>query len=433
MSLGMRYRWVVLAGCVLAYATSHLTRWSYTGFAVYISADLHLDKAALGLLGAAFFYPYALAQVPWGRLTDRIGGRYVISLGVVGVAALLGLFATARTLGEAVGWRVGIGVLAACGFVPIAGLLARWFEPPERGVANGVYYGLGGGLGEGAAFLLLPVIGIYFLNRSDLATPDWRGAMIVMAVCIGAIGILCCLLLRSAPEAGLRLAASDPGPQASGVDRRDMLRDPILWLLGLYFAAGIVALRLIPGWLPMYAADLYRLQWGYGQEAALTAGGMIGGLYVLGHVAGSPIVGRLSDRLLKHGVNRVAVAAIGLVVSMLGFGLLAGPIPSPWALGGLALVIGVALHAFPLINAAAAERWGVRRAGESLGWINMVGQLAGAVSLSLSGYVGMSFASRSGDPLAEYAGIWYLGAASCAVGALAGWVAHRRVQARPPC
>ena len=212
-----------------------------------------------------------------------------------------------------------------------------------------------------------------------------------------------------------------------------MLRDPILWLLGLYFAAGIVALRLIPGWLPMYAADLYRLQWGYGQEAALTAGGMIGGLYVLGHVAGSPVVGRLSDRLLGHGVNRVAVAAIGLVVSMLGFGLLAGPIPYPWALGGLALVIGVALHAFPLINAAAAERWGVRRAGESLGWINMVGQLAGAVSLSLSGYVGMSFASRSRDPLAEYAGIWYLGAASCAVGALAGWVAHRRVQARPPC
>jgi sugar phosphate permease len=53
----MRYRWVVLDGCVLAYATSHLTRCSYTGFAAYISADLHLDKAALGLLGAAFFYP----------------------------------------------------------------------------------------------------------------------------------------------------------------------------------------------------------------------------------------------------------------------------------------------------------------------------------------------------------------------------------------
>ena len=211
-----------------------------------------------------------------------------------------------------------------------------------------------------------------------------------------------------------------------------MLTDPILWLLGLYFAAGIVALRLIPCWLTIYSGDLFRLQWGYGQEAAVTAGGMIGSLYVLGHVGGSPMIGRLSDRLLEHGVDRVAIAAVGLVVSMVGFGLLTVPIPSPWALGGLALVIGVALHTFPLINAAAAERWGVRRAGESLGWINMVGQFAGAVSLSLSGYVGMTFASRTGDPLAEYAGIWYLGAASCAVGALAGWTARRQMRARPP-
>lgn len=55
-------------------------------------------------------------------------------------------------------------------------------------------------------------------------------------------------------------------------------------------------------------------------------------------------------------------------------------------------------------------------------------RLAGAVSLSLSGYLGITFASRSGGALAEYAGIWYLGAASGAVGALAGWVAHRRMQ-----
>src|SRR2546430_17233600 len=96
----MRYRWVVLAGCVLAYATSHLTRWSYTGFAVYISADLHLDKAALGLLGAAFFYHYALAQVPWGRLTDRAAGRDVISLAWLGAPSLLGLFPTARGVTE---------------------------------------------------------------------------------------------------------------------------------------------------------------------------------------------------------------------------------------------------------------------------------------------------------------------------------------------
>lgn len=429
--LTVQYRWVILGCCILAYATSHLTRWSYTGLSSYISADLQLDKAGLGLLGAAFFYPYALAQVPWGRLTDQIGGRLVISFGMIAAAVLLGLFATAHSLNEAIGWRLGIGIAAACGFVPIAGLLARWFEPQERGMANGAYYGLGGGLGEAAAFLLLPLLGIYFLNRPDLAASGWRAAMVATAAGIGAIGLLCLVVLRSSPgDAAVR---SGPLSSTSERERRLWLTDPVLWLLGLYFAAGIVALRLIPGWLPMYATDLYRLRWGYDQQAAVVAGGTLSVIYVIGHVAGSPVIGRLSDSLLKRGISRVTVAASGLAVSMGAFGLLAVPMPSPFLFGVLALMIGVSLHTFPVINAAAAERWGIRRAGESLGWINMVGQLAGAVSLSVSGYVGMAVAgsgtgSQSPDPLTEYVGIWYLGAASCAVGALAGWMAHRAMK-----
>ena len=426
--VGVRYRWIILGCCILAYATSHLTRWSYTGLATYISKDLHLDKAALGLLGAAFFYPYALAQVPWGRLADRFGGRYVIALGVLAVAGLLAGFATADSLGEAMSWRIGIGLVAACGFVPIASLLARWFDTRERGLANGAYYGLGGGLGEGAAFVLLPVIQIYFLKESGVLLAGWRGAIGLIAVLIGVVGLLCLALLRSAPP----MTIYNPHPLDAPVTTpaqapTSLCRDPALWLLGVYFAAGIIALRLIPGWLTIYAADVYRVHWGFAQDAAVLAGGTIGIWYVLGHVGGSPLVGRVSDRLLALGVSRVAIAATGVGMSALWFGLFTMPMPAPWVLGGLALLIGVTLHTFPLINAAAAERWGVARAGESLGWINLVGQFAGAVSLSVSGYVGMN-AARPGQPLSEYAGIWLLGAASCVVGAAAGWLAHRRMK-----
>lgn len=422
------YRWIILVCCILAYATSHLTRWSYTGLATYISEDLHLDKAALGLLGAAFFYPYALAQVPWGRLVDRFGGRYVISLGVLAVAGLLVGFATADSLGEAMRWRIGIGLVAACGFVPIASLLARWFDTRERGLANGAYYGLGGGLGEGAAFVLLPVLQIYVLKESGLPLAGWRGAIDFIAVLIGVVGLLCLALLRSAPPK----AIDDPHPLDAAVTaparaQTSLYRDPALWLLGVYFAAGIIALRLIPGWLTIYAADVYRVQWGYAPDAAVLAGGTIGMWYVLGHVGGSPAVGRLSDRLLALGVSRVAIAATGLGMSALLFELLTMRLPAPWVLGGLALLIGVALHTFPLINAAAAERWGVARMGEALGWINLVGQFAGAVSLSVSGYLGMK-AAQPGHPLSEYAGIWLLGTVSCFVGAAAGWLAHRRMR-----
>ncbi len=419
----MSYRWTILACCVLAYATSHLVRWSYTGLASYISADLRLDKAQLGLLGAAFFYPYALAQVPWGRLTDRIGGRVIISFGIIAAAVLLGLFATAGTLSEAIGWRIGIGITAACGFVPIAGLLARWFEPRERGLANGTYYGLGGGLGEAAAFLLLPLLGIYFLDRPDQAASGWRAAMVTTAVGIGAIGFLCLAVLRS--HSG-HSAGSQPDSSPGG-EQRLSLTDPALWLLGLYFAAGIVALRLIPAWLPLYATELYHTRWGHEQAAAVIAGGQIGVIYVIGHVLGSPIVGRVSDRLLARGVSRVLLAAAGLGISMILFGVLARSVASPWLLAAVAFAIGISLHTFPVVNAAAAERWGIKRAGESLGWINTVGQLAGAVSLSVSGYVGMASAT-GGTSLAEYAGIWYLGACSSAVGAIVGWLAHRTMK-----
>ena len=94
-------------------------------------------------------------------------------------------------------------------------------------------------------------------------------------------------------------------------------------------------------------------------------------------------------------------------------------------LGGVALLLGFTLHAFPILNAAVAERWGGHRTGHSLGWINMVGQVAGAVALSGSGYVGMAWASGATGTVDAYAGIWYLAAAACAFGSGCGWMAHR--------
>ena len=54
------YRWVMLAFAILAYGTSQFSRQNYTGVQKFIAADLHLDRAAIGLLGSAFFYSYAL-------------------------------------------------------------------------------------------------------------------------------------------------------------------------------------------------------------------------------------------------------------------------------------------------------------------------------------------------------------------------------------
>src|SRR6476619_5197122 len=87
------YRWVILAVGILAYGTSQFSRQNYAGVQKFIAADLHLDRGTLGLLGSAFFYAYALAQMPWGIASDRLGNRSVIGLGILLTAITMSGFA----------------------------------------------------------------------------------------------------------------------------------------------------------------------------------------------------------------------------------------------------------------------------------------------------------------------------------------------------
>ncbi len=429
------YRWIILFCCVLAYAVSFLVRWSYTGLAPYISEDLGLDKGALGLLGAAFFYPYALAQIPWGWLTDRIGGRLVIACGVLLSAIGLACFATAVSLWEAMAWRMVLGLVAATAFVPIASLLAQWFSAQERGLANGVYYGLGGGVGQGTAFFLMPFLTVYVLNDSVFPISGWRGALVVVALILGILGVICLLFLRSYPSglnSSLSLGAVQPilrinQPEKESVSSFQAFYDPTFWLLGALFSASLIALRLVPAWISLYASDIFFVGWNYGRDAAVVAGGVIGVLYTIGHIFGSPLLGKLSDWLLHIGVQRLFLPIVCLGIGALLMTVFLTVIPPPWLLGAVALLLGIVLHAFPIMNAVVAEKWGVTFTGQSLGGINMIGQIVGAFVLSVSGYIGMAFSSGAADPLSEYQGIWY-GVMVCGFcGVLCGWMACSRL------
>src|SRR6185295_13614416 len=167
----------------------------------------------------------------------------------------------------------------------------------------------------------------------------------MMAGVIGMVGVACLMLLRSAP--GRTQTDMAEKREETAAPPVMLLRDPVLWLLGGHFAASVIATRVVGGWLPLYAAD-----------AAVLAGGTIATLYAIGHAVGSPAYGWLSDWLLRHGIGRLVVAAFGAGLATVAIGLLLVPMPLPWMLSGLAVVIGLVRQTFPLINALAAERWG---------------------------------------------------------------------------
>ena len=153
---GLGYRWVILAVAMLAYGTSQFSRQNYTGIQKFIADDLSLDRGTLGLMGSAFFYSYALLQMPWGIASDRFGSRSIISLGILLTAATMIGFATASSAESLIVWRILSGIAAAAVYVPITGLLARWFRSSERSFSQGTLGGVGGAFGEGMAFFLLP-------------------------------------------------------------------------------------------------------------------------------------------------------------------------------------------------------------------------------------------------------------------------------------
>lgn len=429
------YRWVILSSCMLVYCTSQLVRWNYASITKYLTTDLSIGKPELGLLGSAFFYAYAVAQIPWGTATDMFGGRRVIPIGITILSLFLAGFAFSATFTEAMIWRALMGFVAAAGYVPITAVLSKWFTIKERGFAMEMYSGPGGGLGEALTFLMIPLIALVMSDGGIFGLAGWRGSTFVMGIVVFIIAISSAVMLRSDPaEMGL------PSVQAVEDKKKDgkysekvkaVIKDPALWVMSLVWSGYMIAARLVPGWLPLYAADFY-IQTGHmSKETAMVAGGAMATVYVIGRVIGTPLVGKLSDILLKrNNTPRSVIILVGLLMIALMFYAYTTPIPSAFALGALAFFSGIVINIFPLINASAAEIWSIRTAGFSMGIINTVGQFAGALALSASGYMAVKYSIKGGAFYTEFLGIWYLGIMTSIAAAVAAlYVIYREKQA----
>ena len=415
------YRWVILLLGILAYATSLFARQNYAGVQKFVAHDLGLDKAALGLLGSVFFYSYALFQMPWGLASDRFGSRWIVGLGILLTAVAMAGFATAQTLTGLVLWRGASGIAGAAAYVAMSGGLACWFPQRERGFSQAALGGVGGALGEGAAFFLLPVISIYFAS-------GWRQGMNMIAASIAALGVLCLIFLRSGPIARQRAVASP-------FDWK-LLSDPTLWSHTFLFCAFIVGLRGTQTWMVVYVTEVYLDKGHLALNDAVVAGGLLVTVAysLLGRGLGCPLGGKLSDVLVKRGISRATLAIAWLTLAVALLLVLAMGVSATAALGLVALLLGASVNLFPLISASISEVYGAGKTGSIVAFVNMMGQFSGASVLAASGYLGIALSSQAGNALAEYRGIWLSGmvgvASFTALGALIhlalklGWLSN---------
>ncbi|KVE16573.1 MFS transporter [Burkholderia vietnamiensis] len=134
----------VLALFALGYFVSYVFRGVNLGFAPFVTHELGLSAADLGLLTSLYFLGFAGAQVPAGVLLDHFGPRRVAAGMLLFAAAGAAVFGTAHGLGTMMVGRllIGVGVSVCLGAAFKA--LAQHFPVSRLPLVNGLVMAVGG-------------------------------------------------------------------------------------------------------------------------------------------------------------------------------------------------------------------------------------------------------------------------------------------------
>ncbi|QDW49984.1 MFS transporter [Burkholderia sp. KBS0801] len=134
----------VLALFALGYFVSYVFRGVNLGFAPFVTHELGLSAADLGLLTSLYFLGFAGAQIPAGVLLDHFGPRRVTAGMLLFAAAGAAVFGVAHDLGTMMIGRllIGVGVSVCLGAAFKA--LAQHFPVGRLPLLNGLVMAVGG-------------------------------------------------------------------------------------------------------------------------------------------------------------------------------------------------------------------------------------------------------------------------------------------------
>ncbi len=392
----------VLAITVLMAVLLYLDRICISVAAPQISEALGLSRKQMGWVFSAFFFAYALGQVPAGWLGDRLGARVMLTSYVLAWSLFTGLTGLVTGFGMLLAVRLLFGICQAGAYPIAARIYSLWIPFHRRAVANSIV--TLGGRGGGA---LAPA-----LTAQLILLSDWRPVFWVYALLGVAWAAFFGLWFRNLPRqhprcnpAELHLIehsrppeATNPNAAIHGIPWQSMLTSPSLWLQCLMQFGSNVAWVFLITWLPTYLMEVYHLD--------LATTGLLSSLPLLAGMLGCFLGGMATDALTRRvglrwgrallGILSKVLAATGLLVSL----AMENPV---WA------VLAMAFASFATDTGLGAT-WayfqdaGGPYVGTLLGWANMFGNFGAALSPLLLGYLVEQFGWT--PALAAYASVY---------------------------
>jgi ACS family glucarate transporter-like MFS transporter len=162
-------RYVVLGLTTAVAVLLYLDRYCLGFVAPFIRENLDLSNAQIALVLDAFFYTYALGQIPCGWLSDRYGARLMLALYLAIWSSLTGLMGLAQGALVLVAFRLGCGLFEAGAYPSCAGIIRRWIPYERRGLASGIV-SIGGRIGGSVVPTLTAYLMVAFVPPSVPST-----------------------------------------------------------------------------------------------------------------------------------------------------------------------------------------------------------------------------------------------------------------------
>lgn len=379
-------RWFILFLVCLITFVNYLDRANLAVAAPFLSKDLSLNAAMMGIIFSAMSWSYTVMQIPSGWFLDRFGPRVVYGFALVGWSVITTVISAASGFRSMIAFRLGLGFFEAPAFPANNRIVTAWFPSKERGLAIGAY--------TGAEYIGLalctPILTWLLVNFG------WKSIFIVT----GIIGILCAFFwftsyhdpanFKGVNQAELDLIKNGGGLSDSVVEQKKVTWKEMKYLFtsrqlwGMYIGgfANAAILFFFMTWFPSYLVSE--------KHMAVLKMGIYGSLPYLSAIAGVLIAGRWSDWMISKeyglGMSRKLPVIVGLLLSSVIIGANYS--------NNVNIVIIFMSIAFFGQGMASAITWALlseivpkELVGSCGGTYNFVTNLGGALSPAIVGYL----------------------------------------------
>ncbi len=385
------------------YFLSQFFRVSSAVIAPNLVRDLGLNAETLGILGGAFFYSFALFQIPMGPMLDRIGPRFIISYLVLLGAFGSFLFASGASLTTALVGRILIGLGMASVLMGSMKVFVLRFPPERFATLAGTILSVGT-LGN-----ILATSPLAYLN----STIGWRVTFLIAAGVTAFLAFLALSILKGNERDGETSGPDlSPGHEIGVLQSMGMILGSLsFWQIGslAFFRYGtFVGLQGL--WLGPYLIGIK----GY---TPVQAGNLLV-LLAVGTIIGGPISGRLSDQIFR---SRKGVTLWGTSLYCASLLPLAGilDIQSPLAFGIIFFFAGFFNSFGLLVFSHVKDLFPTAISGTAMTLVNFFTMAGGAIFMPVLGKVIESF-PRAGNSYSNEA--YHLSFLICSLGIAASLI-----------